>query len=206
MTDSKPIEALLFDLGGVVIAIDFERVFENWATRSALPVEQIRARFAADTLYLRHERGELDAAGYFGHLRRLLLLDASDAEIAAGWNAVFVGQIEPAVDAIRRARAGLPCFCFTNTNPTHQAVWSAEYPALPALFDEIFVSSEIGMRKPERQAFETVARRMGVAPEGILFFDDMRQNIDGARSVGMQGVYVSTPQDIHEALARIGLI
>jgi len=204
MTDPHPIQALLFDLGGVVLEIDFERVFRRWAQHSGLGRDELRARFAVDTAYQRHERGEIGAAAYFAHLRRVLRLDASDAEIAAGWNAVFVGRIEPALAAIRKARGSLPCYCLTNTNPTHQATWSHDYPELGTLFDRIFVSSEMGMRKPERRAFETVVRHIGVAPSGILFFDDLAQNVAGARALGMQAVQVTGPADIEHAIARIG--
>jgi len=204
MTDAKAIQALLFDLGGVLIEIDFERVFRHWARYSPLAPDEIRARFSVDTAYLRHERGEMDGAAYFAHLRRSLLLDAGDAEIAAGWNAVFVGRIRQTLDLIGRLRGSLPCFCFTNTNPTHQAAWSRDYPELGELFDEVFVSSELGMRKPERQAFETVARRMGVPPCAILFFDDLAQNVEGARTIGMQAVQVTGPADIQRAVSVIG--
>jgi len=203
MTETKRIEALLFDLGGVLIEIDFDRVFHGWTRYSPLSPEQIRARFAVDTAYHGHERGEVDAAAYFEHLRRLLVLDASDAEIAAGWNAIFVGRIEPALAHLRRAREILPCFCFTNTNPTHQAVWSRAYPELTSLFDGIFTSWEMGMRKPERPAFETVAHRIGVDPGGILFFDDLDSNIAGAKATGMQAVLVRDPDDIRRGLTGI---
>lgn len=200
MTDSSPIQALLFDLGGVLIEIDFERVFTHWAQYSRLGQDEIRARFSVDTAYQRHERGEMDGVAYFAHLRRRLLLDASDAEIAAGWNAVFVGRIHQTLDLIGQLHGSLPCFCFTNTNRTHQAAWSRDYPELDLLFEQVFVSSELGMRKPERQAFEAVAQRIGVAPSGILFFDDLAQNVEGARAVGMQAVRVTGPADIQRAV------
>lgn len=203
MADTRGIEALLFDLGGVVLEIDFERVFRHWALRSKLSVDEIRARFSVDDTYQGHERGEIDAAGYFDHLRRLLRLEGSDAEIAAGWNAVFVGRIEPAITLVRQARRRLPCYCLTNTNPTHQTAWSGGYPELASLFDEIFVSSELGMRKPERRAYENVARRIGVDPGRVLFFDDLAQNIEGAKTAGMPGVLVRGPDDIREGLAAV---
>jgi putative hydrolase of the HAD superfamily len=199
---SDHIQALLFDLGGVLIEIDFERVFRHWARHSRLTAAAIRERFEVDTAFQRHERGEIDGAAYFDHLRRLLLLEGSDAEIAAGWNAVFVGPIEPTLALIRRVRERLPCFCFTNTNPTHQASWSQAFPELGSLFEEIFVSSELGMRKPEPLAFETVAAGMGIPPARILFFDDLAQNVEGARSAGMRAVLVRSPEDVREGLVR----
>lgn len=197
---SRPVHALLFDLGGVLIELDFERMYRAWARHSPLSPEEIAARFSVDSAYERHERGEINAADYFEHLRRLLQLKASDREVAEGWNALFVGPIEESLALVRRLRTTIPCFCFTNTNPTHQRTWSSRYPELGSLFEEIFASSSIGLRKPDERAFRTVAERMGVEPTRILFFDDLAQNVDAARAVGMQAVTVRSPRDIIKAL------
>jgi putative hydrolase of the HAD superfamily len=206
MTRQTPVQALLFDLGGVLIDIDFERVFRAWAAHTTLPLDEIRKRFAADTAYQRHERGELDGPGYFAHLRRILALECTESVIEVGWNAVFVGEISDTLSLVRHARTALPCFCFTNTNAVHQQIWTAGYPEVVGLFDEIFVSSELGLRKPERRAFDTVAQRIGIDPAAILFFDDLAQNIDGAHAAGFQAVQVRGPHDVRAALVQTGLL
>ena len=113
------VKALLFDLGGVVINIDFDRVLKHWATISALSFAELKSTFHFDIAYQRHERGELDAAEYFDHLRKTLALKGSDDEIAAGWNASFVAEIPTVLEAINQVRSLRPCYAFTNTNPTH---------------------------------------------------------------------------------------
>lgn len=204
--DQPRIEALLFDLGGVMIDIDFERIFSRWARLSTLTGAQIRERFAVDTAYLAYERGQLDSSAYFNHLRRLLELDACDEDIACGWNAIFVAEITEAVTMVHGARARLPCFAFTNTNPVHQASWSSQFPAVVAAFDDIFVSSELGVRKPEQRAFETVVQKIGVDPASVLFFDDLPQNVAGAEALGIRAVQVRSPQDIRRALTVNALL
>jgi len=203
---SPSVEALLFDLGGVMIDIDFERIFAHWARHSALDAAQIRARFSADTAYHAYERGELDSPDYFAHLRRLLELDAGDDDIARGWNAIFVAAIDETLALVHEVRPRLPCFAFSNTNPVHQAAWSSRFPEVVSAFDAIFVSSEIGLRKPERKAFQTVAQRIGMAPSALLFFDDMGQNVDAAAALGMQAVRVRGPGDVRTALQAAALL
>jgi putative hydrolase of the HAD superfamily len=70
-------------------------------------------------------------------------------------------------------------------------------------FRRVFVSSEMGLRKPERAAFEAIASAIGVRLEGILFFDDTRANVDGARALGMPAVLVRSPADVADALAAL---
>ncbi|MGQ0434528.1 MAG: hypothetical protein ACT452_19240 [Microthrixaceae bacterium] len=64
-----PVDVLLFDLGGVVIDIDFGRCTALWAASAGRDPEDVASRFAFDAAYEEHERGTLDAAGYFESLR-----------------------------------------------------------------------------------------------------------------------------------------
>lgn len=198
-----PVEALLFDLGGVVIDIDFDRVFQAWAALATRPLEQIRAQFDFGEVYCRYERGEVSDADYFAHVRDLLAIEASDEAIRTGWNAVFVGQNRTVLDLIRGIGGDLPTYAFTNTSPCHQVAWSSAYPDVVKAFRRIFSSAEMGLRKPEREAFDTVVAAIGAAPQRILFFDDMPANVAGARAAGLQAVQVRSPQDVSRALAAL---
>lgn len=71
-------------------------------------------------------------------------------------------------------------------------------------FDPMFVSSEIGHRKPDRSAFEFVARSVGVPVESFLFFDDTLANVEGALAAGLDAVHVRGPADVKAALVRLG--
>lgn len=202
----QPPGALLFDLGGVVIDIDFERVFSAWSRHSALSAAQMRERFVFDDIYHRYERGETGDAEFFDHVRRVLALDADDAQIRAGWNAVFVGQNETVLSLLRLATQSLPGYAFTNTSASHQAAWSSAYPDVVNAFRRIFSSMEMGLRKPERAAFDAVVEAIDCDPGSILFFDDLPSNIAGARAAGLQAVQVTGPHDVHAALTQAGLL
>lgn len=194
------IRALLFDLGGVLIDIDFELALEHWAGHSALSLDQLREAFRFDAAYEQHERGEIGWAQYVGHLRKTLKLTGTDAQIMEGWNAIFIAEIPETIAMIDEARKLLPCYGFSNTNPTHQAHWQAAFPRAAGSFDRMFVSWELGLRKPERAAFDKVCEEMGVAAGEVLFFDDTAQNVDGARLAGLQAVLVRSPADVRAAL------
>jgi putative hydrolase of the HAD superfamily len=161
---TAPVRALLFDLGGVLLDIDFARALDRWAPLSAYSRQDLARAFRVDEAYRRHERGELSTGEYFQSLRRSLALEADDAAIAAGWNAIFAGVVAPCLRSVLVAGRRLPCYAFSNSNATHKAVWSATYPEVVAAFRHVFVSSDLGLRKPEREAFARVASAMDVAP------------------------------------------
>jgi HAD superfamily hydrolase (TIGR01509 family) len=200
-----PVRALLFDLGGVVIDVDFSRVLHAWARSAGCDPAGLRERFTFDEAYQRHERGELDAAGYFAALRRTLGLRLSDEDFAAGWNDIYAGAVPGVAAMLAVAGQHLPLYAFTNSNPTHQREWSARFAAELAAFRDIYVSSDLGLRKPDHAAYAAVAGRTGFRPAEILFFDDTAENVTGARASGLQARLVTSSDDVRSALRGLGI-
>jgi len=195
------IKALLFDLGGVVIDIDFDRVFASWAGYANQSLKTIKSRFAIDSYYERHERGEIEAAEYFDSLRKSLGINITDNEFEEGWNSIYVGEIPGIAKLLSDVKEKCPIHSFTNSNKLHQRVWSKRFESILDLFQNVFVSSEMGKRKPEPEAFRFISDEIAVKPENILFFDDSIGHVEGARVVGMKAVHVMSPlSDIKEAL------
>tara|TARA_A100001037_G_scaffold98615_1_gene90047 strand:- start:56 stop:670 length:615 start_codon:yes stop_codon:yes gene_type:complete len=198
------IDLLLFDLGGVLIDLDFSRMYRAWAAHSRLSPDAIERRFRMDEAYERHERGELDAQGYFAHLRGLLELEGSDEEVGFGWNQMFVGLIEETVEALKRIGPNVRMCAFTNSNRAHERYWRSEYAGALEVFEHIFVSSTIRARKPEREAFEIITQSTGVRADRTLFFDDTPANVEGALAAGLRAVRVNGPDDVKAALREAG--
>ncbi len=197
-------EILLFDLGGVLIDIDFERALRAWQPASRLTLAELKQAFRHDEAYERHERGEITAEQYFRHLAATLALDAEPAQIEQGWNAIFVAEIAETTALIRAMHGRIPCHAFSNTNAAHQAYWSRAYPSVATAFGRIFTSHEIGLRKPDPRAFAHVVQALGVPAASILFFDDSLANVEGAAAAGLQAVHVRSPADVANALRFIG--
>jgi len=200
MIGRDDIDALLFDLGGVLVEIDFQRVIARWAELARVPAQQLAPRFAHGPAYQRHERGEIDMAAYGDALRTDLGLALDDDALIDGWQRVFLSEIEPTVQLVRELQGRIPMYVFSNTNATHHAFWRARYATALQPFDRVFVSSEIGARKPEREAFERVAGEIGTPVGRILFFDDTEANITAARELGMPAVLVRSPEDVRAAV------
>ena len=199
---SRPFDALLFDLGGVVLNIDFDRMFVRWAHHAGQEPAALRARFSFDEFYARHERGEISASEYFSSLRSSLRIDLSDAQFVDGWTAIYIGEIPGVPGLLRSLKDRIPLYAFTNSNPTHMKVWASAYAETLKNFRRVFVSSDMGTRKPEPEAFAKVAAAIGVPVDRILFFDDTGENVRGAMAVGMQAVHILTAHGAADAIAN----
>ena len=202
---SGELRAILFDLGGVVIDIDFKRAFQIWAALASVDASDLEKRFNFDEAYEQHETGDLQSSAYFNALGESLNVSLSEDDLVAGWNDIYLGTIPGMVKLLATASQRFPLYAFTNSNPTHQSVWSVRFAAELSAFKTIYVSSELGVRKPDPRSFSLVAEQMGVQASEVLFFDDSVENVDGAVSAGMRGVVVESTRAVTAALGRYGI-
>jgi glucose-1-phosphatase len=199
-------DALLFDLGRVVLDIDFDKTLACWAGHAGCEVASLVGRFSSrDEIYQRHERGEISDAEFFAGLRRLLGIKISDAQFLEGWNALFAGEMPGIAPLLKRAANHLPLYAFSNTNGAHVEHFSVAYADLLGDFREIFLSSTIGLRKPDAAAYDHVVNAIGVPASRIVFFDDLSENVEGARARGLTAVQVTSSDDVARALAALGI-
>jgi len=198
-------DALLFDLGRVVLDIDFNKVVASWAGHAGCKPADLVSRFSPDEAWRRHERGEISDAAFFESLRASLGIGITDIQFLEGWNAIFTGEMPGIAAMLARAGARLPLYAFSNTNSAHVAHFSKAYAEVLGHFREIYLSSAIGLRKPEAAAYDHVVKAIGVPASRIVFFDDSAENIAGARAQGLTAVHVTSPNDVATALAALGI-
>lgn len=199
-------DALLFDLGRVVLDIDFSKVVACWAGHAGCEPAHLAGRFSwRDEFYQRHEKGEISDAEFFAALRELFGIRISDAQFLEGWNNIFAGEMLGISKLLARAARRLPLYAFSNTNNAHVEYFSAAYADVLGHFREIFLSSAIGFRKPDAEAYDHVVKEIGVPAGRIVFFDDLAENIEGARARGLLAVHVKSSTDVAEALDALGV-
>jgi putative hydrolase of the HAD superfamily len=197
---------LLFDFGGVVVEIYFERVFDIWSYHSGIAMHELKSRFSFDAAYCKHERGEIEASEYFATLRDSLGISISDTQFEEGWMAMFGCEVEGIETLLNQLQDHYSLHLFSNSNSMHYNYWSEKYSGTLQAFQNIFVSSEIGKRKPDVDAFLSVANAIGTSPENILLFDDTLENIEGARNAGLKAELVNSVADINTALEKENLL
>lgn len=198
-------DALLFDLGRVVLDVDFSRALSCWAGHAGCEPADIAARFVRDEAYRHHETGRISDGAYFQSLRTSLGLALTDDQFLEGWNAIFAGEMPDIASLLARAAGRMPLYAFSNTNRPHVAHFTKAYAEVLGHFRELYLSSMIGLRKPDAAAYRHVVKAIGLSAPRIVFFDDLAENIDGARACGLQAVHVKSSADIADALAALGI-
>jgi putative hydrolase of the HAD superfamily len=106
---------------------------------------------------------------------------------------------------LARAAKHMPLYAFSNTNRPHVEHFSKAHGDLLSHFRELYLSSTIGLRKPDAAAYDHVVKAIGVPASRILFFDDLAENVEGARARGLLAVQVKSSADVANALDALGI-
>ena len=203
--NTNHVQAIVFDLGGVMIDVDLGRTIARWSAASGLPIEQIAEFCRTNTLYQRLERGEMSIRRYYQHVIDQLGRPMTFEDFLVGWNDIL-GPVLPGVETLVETLArSLRLACLTNTTAAHAEAWRVSCASLLRHFERVFCSHEITARKPDAEAFHRVLADLALPADRVVFIDDCRENVDAAIAVGMQGIQAAGAEETRAGLQRIGL-
>lgn len=189
--DPVGIDAIIFDLGGVLYGIDPPRTV---AALAALAGPRARLLAPHDPLFERLDLGHVDAHAFRGELRSALDTTADDAALDAAWNALLLGPIAGREEQVRALAAHYRIALLSNTNAIHAEVWGPQCAPIFAHMEQTFFSFELGLRKPDAAIYRHALDRMGLDASRTLFVDDLPANVAGAQRLGMHTLLID-PHD-----------
>lgn len=196
------IRAIIWDLGGVLVRTD------DYSSRDALARRLGMTRKDLEHLVFSAEsgegaqRGEISVEQHWENLGSQMGLSAQEME--AFLQEFFAGdQLDiQLVDYIRglrpKYRTGLLSNAFSNLRYFLTQDWQID-----DAFDELVISSEVGMTKPDEPIYRLALERLDVAPHEAVFIDDFKRNIKGARAISMHAIHFQNPDQAITELEQI---
>jgi putative hydrolase of the HAD superfamily len=181
------IDLVIFDLGGVLYNIDFERTRTALAALPGYNGEAIAFGVdVQDDAFVRVDRGEISDEAFYRQLRQRFGFTCSDADIESAWCAILIGPFADAVEWIASVRAQRPVVLLSNISYPHLRHALPHMQPILEHVEHAFYSCEIGLRKPDPHAFLHVTSTMGVIPTRTLLIDDSSANCAAATELGMR--------------------
>ncbi len=207
------IRNIIFDFGNVLFDLDlgaFEREMKGLLGENFASAKEKLLQERAFELY---ETGGLSTAEFVEKLCQASESRIAPEQAVAAWNAIFIGMPQHRFDLLLRLRQQYKVFLLSNINDLHER-WIidymvrehglADYESLH--FDGVYFSHLIRLRKPTREAFEYVLADAEILPGETVFFDDLPENVEAAKGVGIHGVWHEPGTEIGERLIEMNLL
>jgi glucose-1-phosphatase len=195
------IDTIIFDLGGVLYDIDVTLTAKAFTHLGISNMEELHQALITENIYERLETGHCSPAEFRDAIRRFTGIILPDEQIDAAWNALLVKFPEQRVKMLLSLRGNYRIMLLSNTNSIHfdyyTTCFGADYGfGFESMFDKAFYSYLLGLRKPNPEIFHKVIALGGINPAYTVFIDDLSENVEAARSAGLQAIHLDGDRDV----------
>ena len=188
------IKTIVFDLGGVVFAQNYEKAVSHFEEIGVGDARRLLDPFAQAGFFGDLESGRITADEYRRELSKLAGRELTVKDCVYAWTGYVDHLPKRNLEALRRLRnEGYRLVLLSNTNP-FMMMWAmspefdGEGHSLRDYFDACYLSYECRLMKPDPAIFQLMLTRENILPEETLFLDDSELNIEAARALGIHTI------------------
>ncbi|MCB0804612.1 MAG: HAD family phosphatase [Bacteroidales bacterium] len=197
------IKTILFDFGGVILNIDHHRLEQAFGKLGIENFEELYGRAKQSPIFQQLEKGEISAGEFRSKLIQLANLQISDIKLDETWNAIILDFPPQRIELLQELKSKYRLLLLSNTNIIHYDHYMDMFTKkfgfdFNGLFDEVYWSFQIGMRKPDPDPYLHIINDKKLDPNQMLFIDDTFANIKIARQLGIHAHFLEQGMDVNE--------
>ncbi|MBN2275605.1 MAG: HAD family phosphatase [Bacteroidales bacterium] len=193
------IKNIIFDWGGVITDLHPELTINAFRAMGFKHFDEAFSQDENQNLFLQFEMGKIDESAFINELKRQLDSHVTDKQVLDAWNALLGDLPAERWMLLKNLANDYRIFLLSNTNSLHITYYFSKLEQLYGiygynhLFEKVYFSHHLGMRKPNRNIYEFVMKDSALLPEETLFIDDNPDNIDTARQLGITAYHLLPP-------------
>ena len=202
------IKNLIFDLGGVLLDLDFDAPFRLFRKLNKNETFGDPKMLLQDPIFIGFETGRVTPEEFRNRLRHLLNNPgATNKELDQAWCSMLKEVPAEKVALLQELSAEYRIFLYSNTNAIHIPWFSQRFSEQhnvewPSLFEKTFYSHEINDRKPLLSGYRKVLGLAAIDPAETLFVDDLLQNVEAAEESGLKVLHYTPGDDLRMEVRR----
>ena len=196
----KNIKAIIFDLGGVILNIDYNLTITEFEKLGVLNSTSYYSKNVQKKLFDDLETGKISEKEFINAVK-LKTRNASDDQIKNAWNKMLLNLPLKKIFFIKSIMCNYQTFLLSNTNSIHiscfkNSLAKEEWKLFKSAFNKIYFSYKIGIRKPSVKIFEYVLKENNLKAENVVFVDDSIQHINAAKKIGIITHHLKDSEDL----------
>ena len=201
------IKTIFFDIGGVLLDIHPGKTFQYFSDCIDIEKSVIEKTFPWRA-HNEYEKGLISNREWYVSVKESLpqpcCLKESDFWI--GWG-LLLGKEKETLSILNYLRLGHDIWLLSNTNPKHIQDEIENNYKFPSMVNGAVYSFDTGYRKPDIQIYEIAMKKAQVVqPDECLFIDDLFENIEAAKSIGMKGIHFHSFEQLQRNLIDMKLL
>lgn len=207
---SGKIQTLFIDIGRVLVDFNYERALSQISNINQLPIQELRQRLSGHPDLPRYEMGNLSTLEFFQHISPVLGIDITLEKFKKIWGHIFVFDEASSIellseDLFHQLKQNFQLVSLSNTNEMHFE-WLLKFHPLIQEFDKHILSHEVGFLKPEPEIYHKALETVGRPATETFFIDDLVENVEIARSVGIESTVFVGETELREELSARGIL
>lgn len=196
------VKAIIFDFGGIFINLNYGATIDAFKKLGIENFDELYSQAQQSNLFDNYETGKISSQRFLNGLLNFLPANTTPNQIVDAWNAMLLDIESDKVSLLAELRKSYQVYLLSNTNDLHIDVAFRRWQntigqPIHESFDKIYLSHEVGLRKPNKEIFELVCSENSLDPTQTLFIDDTEQHINGARLIGLQTHLHITNASLH---------
>ncbi len=200
---NTPIEHLVFDMGGVLVDINWHGEVSKLLGRD-IPFEKIHALWASSPSTHAFEHGHSNFETFTKDFIAEHKLDISELEFQTRFRNILLDDMPGIETLLDQLKSRFTLSLLSNTNECHWQMINERNTFIRHIHNP-FTSLQFGLMKPAPEIYKRLIDELGCLPGEILFFDDGLKNVEAAQALGIHAVQVFGTEDIREALGDFGI-
>ncbi|MDG1348912.1 MAG: HAD family phosphatase [Flavobacteriales bacterium] len=196
----KNSKAIIFDLGAVILNINYQNTIDAFIKLEVKNASTFYSKKVQTDLFNQIETGKITAEKFLTELQRETK-NATIKQVTDAWNAMLLDLPEDRLELIKALKKEYRIYLLSNTNEIHidaikEQLGDKKWNGFSNLFDKMYLSHEVGMRKPNTEVFEHILVEQKLKAEEVFFIDDSPQHIEGAKKLGIKTHHLLDNKDI----------
>jgi putative hydrolase of the HAD superfamily len=192
---------IIFDLGGVLLNIDYKLATKAFSDLGLTDFDKLFSKAHQTKLFDLYEKGQISSETFRNHVKSCFNIPIDDSTINNAWNTMLLDFPPERLLLLQQLKTKHRIFLLSNTNEIHIQYINNYFqetfgiPDLSGYFEKVYLSYEVGMRKPDAEIFELVLSENKLDPNETLFIDDSIQHIEGAKKLGIHTYWLDIKKE-----------